>query len=167
MPEEKKAAETEQERLADFPRDLSRSFTYLHRQRKKYMDDRLRGYGFVGGMPMILLYINRHPGTTQDAIVSHMYIDKCTVARRTKRLEELGYISRETGKEDRRENNLYVTESGRKARARHPRDFAGLGQKRHARPFRRRAHFTHHTVRPPHPYGRGIKFRLIWTTPQF
>ena len=108
MPEEQKTAETEQERLADFPRDLSRSFTYLHRQRKKYMDDRLRGYGFVGGMPMILLYINRHPGTTQDAIVSHMYIDKCTVARRTKRLEELGYISRETGKEDRRENNLYV-----------------------------------------------------------
>lgn len=61
MPEEQKTAETEQERLADFPRDLSRSFTYLHRQRKKYMDDRLRGYGFVGGMPMILLYINRHP----------------------------------------------------------------------------------------------------------
>lgn len=55
MPEGKKTAETEQERLADFPRDLSRSFTYLHRQRKKYMDDRLRGYGFVGGMPMILL----------------------------------------------------------------------------------------------------------------
>ena len=46
MPEEQKTAETEQERLADFPRDLSRSFTYLHRQRKKYMDDRLRGYGF-------------------------------------------------------------------------------------------------------------------------
>ena len=39
MPEEQKTAETEQERLADFPRDLSRSFTYLHRQRKKYMDD--------------------------------------------------------------------------------------------------------------------------------
>ena len=87
MPEEQKTAETEQERLADFPRDLSRSFTYLHRQRKKYMDDRLRGYGFVGGMPMILLYINRHPGTTQDAIVSHMYIDKCTVARRTNALK--------------------------------------------------------------------------------
>ena len=38
MPEEQKTAETEQERLADFPRDLSRSFTYLHRQRKKYID---------------------------------------------------------------------------------------------------------------------------------
>ena len=29
-------------------------------------------------------------------------------------LEEFGYISRETGKEDRRENNLYVSESGEK-----------------------------------------------------
>ena len=135
MPEEQKTAETEQERLADFPRDLSRSFTYLHRQRKKYMDDRLRGYGFVGGMPMILLYINRHPGTTQDAIVSHMYIDKCTVARRTKRLEELGYISRNRQGRSPRKQPLRHGKR-RKARARHPRDFAGLGQKRHARPFR-------------------------------
>ena len=107
MPEEQKTAETEQERLADFPRDLSRSFTYLHRQRKKY---------------------NRHPGTTQDAIVSHMYIDKCTVARRTKRLEELGYISRETGKEDRRENNLYVTESAKSSCPSSAR-FCGIGPK--------------------------------------
>ena len=59
-----------------------------------------------------MLYIARNPGTTQDAIVSHMYIDKCNVARRTKRLEELGYIRRETGKTDRRENNLYLTEAG-------------------------------------------------------
>ena len=63
---------------------------------------------------MVAGFVSDNPGTTQDAIVSHMYIDKCTVARRTKRLEELGYISRETGKEDRRENNLYVTESGEK-----------------------------------------------------
>ena len=117
MPEEQKTAETEQERLADFPRDLSRSFTYLHRQRKKYMDDRLRGYGFVGGMPMILLYINRHPGTTQDAIVSHMYIARNRQGR-SPRKQPLRHRKR------------------RKSRARHPRDFAGLGQKRHARPFR-------------------------------
>ena len=43
-----------------------------------------------------------------------MYIDKCNVARRTKKLEELGYIRRETGKVDRRQNNLYLTEEGEK-----------------------------------------------------
>ncbi|MGN0479228.1 MAG: MarR family winged helix-turn-helix transcriptional regulator [Hominenteromicrobium sp.] len=100
------------ELLADFPRHLSRSITFLHRQRKKFMNERMKQYGFIGAMYMILLHIARNPGTTQDAIVSHMYIDKCNVARRTKRLEELGYIRRETGKTDRRENNLYLTEAG-------------------------------------------------------
>ena len=102
------------ELLADFPRQLSRSITYLHRQRNKYMGERLKKYDFIGAMYMILLHIARNPGTTQDAIVSHMYVDKCNVARRTKRLEELGYIRRETGKTDRRENNLYLTEEGEK-----------------------------------------------------
>ena len=104
----------DQERLAEFPRHLGRSITFLHRQRNKFMGERLKPYGFIGAMHMILLYIARCPGTTQDAIVSHMYIDKCNVARRTKRLEELGYIRRETGKTDRRENNLYLTEEGEK-----------------------------------------------------
>lgn len=103
-----------EEILADFPRHLSRSITFLHRQRQKYMGERLKPYGFVGAMHMILLHIARHPGTTQDAIVSHMYIDKCNVARRTKKLEELGYIRRETGKQDRRQNNLFLTEEGEK-----------------------------------------------------
>ena len=109
MSEQIKSSE---ERLVDFPRQLSRSLTYLQRQRKKFMSERLKPYGFVGTMHMILLHIGRHPGTTQDAIVSHMYVDKCNVARRTKKLEELGYIRRETGKQDRRENNLYLTEAG-------------------------------------------------------
>lgn len=103
-----------EEILLDFPRQLSRSITFLHRQRQKYMSERLKQYGFVGAMHMILLHIGRHPGTTQDAIVSHMFIDKCNVARRTKKLEELGYIRRETGKQDRRQNNLYITEEGEK-----------------------------------------------------
>lgn len=98
--------------LQDFPRLLGRSITFLHRQRNKFMGERLKQYGFVGAMHMILLYIARTPGTTQDGIVSHMYIDKCTIARRTKKLEELGYIRRETGKNDRRQNNLYLTEAG-------------------------------------------------------
>ncbi len=103
-----------EEILLDFPRQLSRSITFLHRQRQKYMSERLKQYGFVGAMHMILLHIGRHPGTTQDAIVSHMYVDKCNVARRTKKLEELGYIRRETGKQDRRQNNLFITEEGEK-----------------------------------------------------
>ena len=73
-------------------RELGRAITFLSRSRKRFMSERLRDYGFSGAMYMILLHIERHPGTTQDNIANHMFIDKCNVARRTKKLEALGYL---------------------------------------------------------------------------
>ena len=67
----------------NFTRELGRAVTFLHRSR------------------------------TQDSIANHMFIDKCNVARRTKKLEDLGYLYRETDRNDRRQNNLFLTEKGR------------------------------------------------------
>ena len=97
----------------DFTRELGRAVTCLHRSRSNFMGERLREHGFSGAMYMILLHVDRHPGASQDSIANHMYIDKCNVARRTKKLEELGYIRRETDQADRRQNNLYLTDKGR------------------------------------------------------
>lgn len=102
-----------EERSSHFTRELGRAVTFLSRSRKRFMNERLRDYGFSGAMYMILLHIERHPGTTQDSIANHMFIDKCNVARRTKKLEALGYLYRETNQNDRRQNNLYLTEKGR------------------------------------------------------
>ena len=41
-----------------------------------------------------------------------MNVDKCTIARRTNRLEELGYLTRKTDANDRRQNNCFLTEKG-------------------------------------------------------
>lgn len=95
-----------------FERELGRALTFLTRSRKKFMGDRLKHLDFTGAMYMIVLYLAQNPGASQDAIANHMYIDKCNVARRTKRLEELGFIRRETNLQDRRENNLYLTPTG-------------------------------------------------------
>ncbi len=97
---------------AEYPRMLSRCVTYLHRQKIKYMNDHLKKFNLHGCMYTIVSFCARNPGTSQDAIVSFMNIDKCTIARRTKRLEELGYIRRETDANDRRQNNLYLTPKG-------------------------------------------------------
>lgn len=96
----------------NFTRELGRAVTFLHRSRARFMNERLRDFGFSGAMYLILLHIERHPGTTQDNIANHMFIDKCNVARRTKKLEALGYLYRETDQNDRRQNNLYLTEKG-------------------------------------------------------
>ncbi len=107
---EKKGVSPEDHR--DFSRELGRALTYLYRSRRKFMGERLREYGFTGIMYMILLHLEHHPGASQDSIAQHMYLDKCNVARRTKKMEELGYIRRETDQNDRRQNNIYLTEQG-------------------------------------------------------
>lgn len=95
-----------------FPRELGRALTFLMRSRKKFMTESLKEYDFAGAMYMILLHVDRHPGSSQDGIANHMYLDKCTVARRTKKLEELGFLYRETDQADRRQNKLYLTGKG-------------------------------------------------------
>ena len=102
-----------QERSLDFTRELGRAVTFLHRSRSRFMAERLRDLGFSGAMFLILLHIDRHPGTTQDSIANHMFINKCNVARHTKKLELLGYLYRETDQTDRRQNNLYLTQRGK------------------------------------------------------
>lgn len=95
-----------------FSRELGRALTFLMRSRKRFMGEKLKEYGFNGAMYLILLHVDRHPGATQDSIATHMYLDKCSVARRTKKLEELGCLYREQNPLDRRQNNLFLTEKG-------------------------------------------------------
>ncbi len=97
---------------SEYPRKLGRSITYLHRQKVKFMNSKLKEYDIFGSMYMILLHVARRPGSSQDAIGMHLHIDKCTIARRTKRLEELGYLYRVVNELDHRQNNLYPTERG-------------------------------------------------------
>ncbi len=103
----------QEEQSKSFARELSRSITWLYRNRSKFMGECLREYGFAGAMFMMVLHVDRHPGATQDSIATHMYLDKSNVARRMKQLEDLGYIRRETDLSDRRQNNLYLTDRGR------------------------------------------------------
>ena len=63
-------------------------------------------------MHMFITFLHRHPGMSQDTICSTFYIEKCTVSKRVKQLETLGYIRREVDENDRRQNKLFLTEKG-------------------------------------------------------
>lgn len=97
---------------SQFSRDLGRTLTFLIRSRKRFMGEKLKKYGFSGAMYLILLHVDRHPGVSQDSVATHLYLDKCSVARKAKKLEELGYLRRETDPSDRRQNKLFLTETG-------------------------------------------------------
>lgn len=108
--------EVEKERAeqVQFPRELGRALSYLTRSRKKFMGEKLKEYEFTGAMYLILLHVDRRPGASQDSVATHLYLDKCSVTRRTKKLEELGFLYRVTDQNDRRQNNLYLTEKGQR-----------------------------------------------------
>lgn len=97
-----------------YARKLSRFSTFLYRHKTKYMNEKLKDFELQGLMFMMVNYVHHHPGTSQDAVACHLNIDKCTIARRTNRLEELGYLVRKTDENDRRQNNLFLTEEGEK-----------------------------------------------------
>ena len=97
----------------DFSRQLSRLIVHLNRMRKRFMNERLRGYDLGGALYMFLTALDHNPGASQDFLVNHFYMDKGNVARGAKKLENLGYIRRETDPEDRRQYRLYLTDEGR------------------------------------------------------
>ncbi len=97
----------------DFSRQLSRLIVHLNRMRKRFMNERLRSCGLGGALYMFLTALDHNPGASQDYLVGHFYMDKGNVARGAKKLEDLGYIRRETDPEDRRQYRLYLTDKGR------------------------------------------------------
>jgi DNA-binding MarR family transcriptional regulator len=101
------------DRSAEFSRNLGRTISRLNRLRKRFMNDHLRQYELSGSHYMFLITLNKRPGSSQDYLVERYYMDKGNVARGTKRLVELGYIRRETDPNDKRQNNLYLTEKGK------------------------------------------------------
>ena len=96
----------------EFPRNFDRLLGYLNRQRKRFLGERLRPYGLTGVMHMFITFLHRHPGMSQDNLCSTFYIEKCTVSKRVKQLETLGYIRREVDENDRRQNKLFLTQKG-------------------------------------------------------
>lgn len=89
------------------------SLLRINRQRVRGLRQALTPYGYKGSMHLIVAYLNRFPGANQEEIARHYAIDKTSVARDARRLEEMGHILRETIPENRRQYRLYLTDAGR------------------------------------------------------
>ncbi len=93
------------------------SLLRINRQRIKALRrDALNPNGYVGAMHLIVLYIGRNPGASQEDVVDYFALDKASVARGARRLEELGHLRREQDPDDRRQYRLFLTERGQEMR---------------------------------------------------
>lgn len=61
---------------------------------------------------LLLLYADGDSGCSQDSLHSRLPVDRTNIGRSLKRLEELGYVSRERTDADRRAKWIYLTARG-------------------------------------------------------
>lgn len=89
------------------------SLLRINRHHRRVLKCALSPYQYVGVMHLIVLYVDRHPGSSQEEIASFYALDKASVARDARRLEDLGHIERNKIPENRRQYKLYLTDAGR------------------------------------------------------
>ena len=63
---------------------------------------------------IVLMYVSRYKQINQEAIARYYAVDKGAIAKTVGKLEAKGYIERHPNPDNKRENLLSMTESGKK-----------------------------------------------------
>ncbi len=77
-----------------------------------FFNDRLRPLGLSAGQVPVLMLLYNEQNITQETLVRHYQIDKGTIARAVKKLEDAGFIRRITDPGNRRAVRLFLTGKG-------------------------------------------------------
>ncbi len=84
----------------------------LNRRRITHLRQTLAPYQYVGIMHLVMRYVSKHPGASQDEVREFYALDKTSVCRDARRLEELGHVRRQIDEKNRRQNQLFLTPEG-------------------------------------------------------
>jgi DNA-binding MarR family transcriptional regulator len=102
-----------EDNISDIPLGLFVSI--IHRTRIIHLNNQMKDLELTAGQVPFLLHLSHKEGINQDDLAIHLHIDKGTVARALKKLEDNGFIYREVNPENRRRYLLFLTEKGREA----------------------------------------------------
>ena len=101
--------------LEDKPEDIPLGvfISIIHRTRIVHLNNEMKDLELTAGQVPFLIHLSHKEGITQDDLAVHLHIDKGTVARALKKLEDNGFIYREINPQNRRRYLLFLTEKGR------------------------------------------------------
>ncbi|MGZ7208526.1 MAG: MarR family winged helix-turn-helix transcriptional regulator [Methanobacterium sp.] len=85
----------------------------IHRTHMTFINDKIKHMDITAGQIPFLMVLSHEEGITQDELAAHFHIDKGTVARALRKLEDNNYILREIDPENRRKHLIYLTERGK------------------------------------------------------
>lgn len=91
---------------------IARLISILHRQFQVYLNRELKDYDFHSSDFVFLVNLYGDRGVSQEALSSHLFIDKAATARAIHKLERLGYVQRTRDPDDKRVNLVQLTTKG-------------------------------------------------------
>lgn len=97
--------------MTDIP--LGVFISIIHRTRIIHLNNEMKELELTASQVPFLIHLSHDEGITQDDLAIHLHIDKGTVARALKKLEDKGFIYREINPQNRRRYLLFLTEKGR------------------------------------------------------
>ncbi|MFA4877906.1 MAG: MarR family transcriptional regulator [Methanoregula sp.] len=77
-----------------------------------FFNNRLKQYGLSAGQVPVLMLLYHEQNITQETLVRHYHLDRGTIARAVKKLEDAGYIRRIVDPKSRRAVRLFLTDKG-------------------------------------------------------
>ena len=105
----KKVLESEDSKIP-----ISLMVSMIHRTHMIFINDKIKEKDLTAGPIPFLMVLSREDGITQDDMAAHFHIDKGTVARALRKLEDNNYLFREIDLENRRKHLIYLTEKGKR-----------------------------------------------------
>ncbi|EAC5234347.1 MarR family transcriptional regulator [Listeria monocytogenes] len=98
--------------MADRQEGLAKAIAIIHRSESTFKNKKLLETGLNIGQLRYLWTLYKEDGISQESMAKRFMVDKASVTRHIKRLEELGMIRREIDAKDRRIQRIFVTETG-------------------------------------------------------
>ena len=96
--------------MKDHFSDMGRYVSIFDRLMKMYYDRSLCDYEIGWGQQFYVEYLYEHPGATPQEMASCIRVDKGTLSKTIKKLDEIEYIRVVSDEKDRRVKHLYLTE---------------------------------------------------------
>jgi DNA-binding MarR family transcriptional regulator len=88
----------------------------IHRNHVIALNNQLKPFGLSASQLPILLFLSRKEGIPQETLVRYFRLDKATIARAVKRLEDDGFVCRQIAPGNRRAYGLFLTGKGKEFR---------------------------------------------------
>lgn len=92
--------------------EIGRQISMLYRTSQSFYSGKTNNLDIGAGHMSIIFYLFHHVSASQDELTKSLEVDKATVARSVKKLEESGLIMRTKDEKDSRVNRITLTEAG-------------------------------------------------------